>query len=106
MVHHLCFLQLRADITSEELESIMVETRIRLLKLPEVSNLRVGKRIDVRGNPFHYFYSFDAESTDKIRFIHDSAIYTQFEKQILGPHVAKTQIYEYEMEPGKDVQYS
>lgn len=84
----------------------MVETRIRLLKISEVANLRVGKRIDTNDNPFTYFFSFDAENMDKLAFVHDNAVYTQFEKQILGPFVASSKIYDYEMEPGKDVRYS
>ncbi len=106
MVHHLCLLQLKPSVTPEQIENLMVETRIRLLKLPEITNLRVGKRIDTERNPHACFYSFETENTDKVRYVHDSAIFTQFEKQILNPQVAKAVVYEYEMEPGKDVRYS
>lgn len=84
----------------------MVETRIRLLKIPEVNNLRVGKRIDTKGNPYTYFFSLDVENLDKLKYTQESAIYTQFQKQVLEPFVTKITAFQYEMEPGKDVRYS
>lgn len=106
MIHHFVLLTTKPEVISTKLEEIMVETRIRLLKIPEVSNLRVGKRVDTTNNAFTYFFSFDVENLDKLTFIHDNAVYTQFEKQILGPFVAASKAYDYEMEPGKDVRYS
>lgn len=106
MIHHLVLLTTKPEVIPTKLEEIMVETRIRLLKIPEVNNLRVGKRIDISNNAFTYFFSFDVENLDKLAFIHDNAVYTQFEKQILGPFVADSKTYDYEMEPGKDVRYS
>ncbi len=84
----------------------MVETRIRLLKLPEVSNLRVGKRIDVQHNPYAVFFAFDVENTEKLRFVQDSAIFIQFLRQVAEPLVAESTVLNYEMEPGKDITYS
>jgi hypothetical protein len=106
MIHHLVLLTTKPEVIPTKLEEIMVETRIRLLKIPEVNNLRVGKRVDTTSNPHTYFFSFDVENMDKLGFIHDNAVYTQFEKQILGPFVAASKILDYEMEPGKDVRYS
>ncbi len=84
----------------------MVETRIRLLKLPEVSNLRVGKRIETQLNRYEVFYAFDVESMEKLRFVQDSAIYIQFQRQVAEPSVIESRVMNYEMEPGKDVTYS
>jgi hypothetical protein len=106
MVHHICLLEAKGDVSPEKLENLIVEIRIRLLKIPEVTNLRVGKRIDVKQNPYTFFFSLDVENMDKLRIFHESAIYTQFQKQVLGPFVSKLLEMNYEMEPGKDVQYS
>jgi hypothetical protein len=106
MIHHLVLLTTKPEVIPTKLEEIMVETRIRLLKIPEVNNLRVGKRVDTANNPYAYFFSFDVENMDKLAFVHDNAVYTQFEKQILGPFVAASKVLDYEMEPGKDVRYS
>jgi hypothetical protein len=105
MIHHLVLLTTKPEVIPTKLEEIMVETRIRLLKISEVNNLRVGKRVDA-SNGYTYFFSFDVENMDKLAFVYDNAVYTQFEKQILGPFVAASKTMDYEMEPGKDVRYS
>jgi hypothetical protein len=99
-------MQTHDRVSDETLETMMVETRIRLLKIPEISNLRVGKRIDKVHNPFTVFYSFDVETMEKLRLVHDSAIYIQFQRQVIEPNVTWADQRNYEMEPGKDVVYS
>jgi len=106
MIHHLMLLTTKAEVIPSKLEEIMVETRIRLLKIPDVNNLRVGKRVDTTNNPYTCFFSFDVENMDKLTYIQENAVYVQFEKQILGPFVASSKVFNYEMEPGKDVRYS
>ncbi len=106
MVHHLMLLTTKPEVIPTKLEEIIVETRIRLLKIPEVNNLRVGKRIDTTNNPYTWFFSFDVENMDKLAYIQENAIYGQFEKQILGPFMSASKVLDYEMEPGKDVRYS
>ena len=106
MIFHLTLLTTKPEVIASKLEEIMVEIRIRMLKISEVSSLRVGKRVDTSGNPYTLFFSFDVENMDKLAYVHESAIYTQFEKQILGPFVANSRSLNYEMEPGRDVRYS
>jgi len=106
MVHHICLLKLKEGHKPEQIENLMVETRIRLLKIPEVINLRVGKKIDLKGNPHDVFFSLDCENLTKLRIIHDSAIYVKFKHQILDHHVESLTVLDYEMDPGKDVAYS
>ena len=96
----------KPEVIPTKLEEIMVETRIRLLKIPEVNNLRVGKRVDTTNNPHTFFFSFDVENMDKLTFVQENAVYIQFDRQILGPFVASFKVLDYEMEPGKDVRYS
>ena len=106
MIHHLVLLTAKPEVVPAKLESIMVETRIRLLKITEVNNLRVGKRVDTTANPHTFFFSFDVENMDKLAYVMENAVYVQFEKQILGQFVADFKSLDYEMEPGKDVRYS
>ena len=106
MIHHVVLLTTKPEVIANKLEEIMVETRIRLLKIPEVNNLRVGKRVDVANNAFTCFFSFDVENMDKLAYVMENAVYVQFEKQILGAFVADSKSLDYEMEPGKDVRYS
>ena len=106
MVHHICFLKLKAGLKPEQVETLMVETRIRLLKIPEVINLRVGKKINLKDNPHDVFFSLDCENLNKLRIIHDSAIYIKFKQQVLDHYLESLTAFDYEMDPGKDVAYS
>ncbi len=106
MVHEIFLLKLKTGITPDQVETIMVETRIRLLKIPEVMNLKCGKKIDLRNNPHDVFVCVDFENLTKARIARDSAIFTQYEKQVLEPNVEKVVFLDYEMDPGKDVAYS
>jgi hypothetical protein len=106
MVHHISLLETRPNITAEMLEQLMVEMRIRLLKVPDVNNLKVGKRIDGSDHSFQLFYAFDVENMDKLKLFKQSAIFAQFSRQILDPYVVRSWQMDYEMEPGKDTKYS
>ena len=106
MIHHLMLLTPKPDVLPDKIEDIIVEVRIRLLKIPEVNNLRVGKRVDTVNNPYAVFFSFDVENMDKLAYVQENAVYVQFEKQILGKFIASSKVFNYEMEPGKDVRYS
>ncbi len=106
MIHHLMLLTAKPDVLPAKIEEIMVETRIRLLKIPDVNNLRVGKRVDTANNPYTYFFSFDVENMDKLAYVQENAVFIQFERQILTPYIASSKVFDYEMEPGKDVRYS
>jgi len=104
-------------------EDIMVEIRIRLLKIPEVLNLRCGKNIDSTNNSFDLklrqgkrvdatsssydmFFSMDYENMHKLHIAHDNAIWIKFKQQTLDAHVDLLTTFHFEMEPGKDVRYS
>lgn len=99
-------LKLKPDVTPEQTENIMVESRIRLLKIPEVMNLRCGKKIDLKKNPHDVFVSMDFENMTKLRNALESAVWVRYDKQVIEPHVAVLTEFNYEMDPGKDVAYS
>ncbi|MDX6765183.1 MAG: Dabb family protein [Candidatus Methylacidiphilales bacterium] len=106
MVHHLMLFKLKSDVTPAQTENIMVETRIRLLKIAEVMNLRCGKKIDVKKNPHDVFVSMDFENMSKLNTARASALWVQYEKQVIEPNVTTLTEFDYEMDPGKDVAYS
>ncbi|MDR0534642.1 MAG: Dabb family protein [Verrucomicrobiales bacterium] len=106
MVHHIRFLKLKANTKPDQIENLMVETRIRLLKIPEIMNLYVGKRIDSKGNPHDVFFSLNVENMAKLRIAEDDAVYIKFKHQILDEFVEQETALNFEMEPGKDVTYS
>ncbi|MEM6885272.1 MAG: hypothetical protein AAF571_09585 [Verrucomicrobiota bacterium] len=106
MVHEIHLFQVKATELDETLETMMVETRIRLLKIPEVMNLTCGKAINKADNAYQFYIAMDFENMAKRDLAHDSAVFIKYEKQVLQPHVTDSELLQYEMEPGKDVTYS
>ena len=106
MVHHIHFLKLKNAVTPEQVENLMVETRIRLLKISEIMNLHVGKRIDANDDGHQVFFSFDVENMAKLGIVWDDAVYIKFKHQILTQFVEWEKSLNFEMEPGKDITYS
>jgi hypothetical protein len=107
MVHHLILATLKDSDSLEAAEKLMVETRIRLLKIPGVMNLACGKRIDAPGaNPHEAFISWDCESMAKLKAVQEHPVFVTYQRQVLEPLIAKMQQLHFEMEPGKDPKYS
>lgn len=106
MVNEIHIFKLKPGVTDEALESMMVETRIRLLKIPEVMNLSCGKAINKKDHPYQFFFEMEFENMAKRNLAHDNAVFIKYEKQVLQPNVSSSQMLQYEMEPGKDVNYS
>jgi hypothetical protein len=107
MVHYLILATLKDSGSLEAAEKLMVETRIRLLKIPGVMNLACGKRIDAPGaNPYEVFMALDCESMSKLKAIQEHPVFITYQHQVLEPLIAKLHQVHFEMEPGKDPQYS
>ncbi len=105
MVQDIILCQLKDGLGEEALEIMMRETRIRLLKIPEIRHVRCGKKIDP-AMPWPFFVAVEYETMDKKRMAESDAIHVTFVEQVLKPHAAKIERLVYEMEPGKDVRYS
>lgn len=83
----------------------MRQTRIRLLKIPEVRAIKCGKRI-VTENDWGFFFSMDFESMAKMSDGQADPIYQGFTTEVIDVYVREQLALSYEMEPGKDVRYS
>jgi hypothetical protein len=105
MIHHICFFKLKPGVTFETLETLMRETRARLLKIREVLALKCGKPIDPTC-PWGFFLAVDVESTDKLALYNEDAVYIKYVEEILKPHTCAHLVQDFEMEPRKDVRYS
>lgn len=105
MVHHISLFKLKPDITPARLEEMMMNTRMQLLKIPEVLSIKCGKRIDST-MPWPFFIAIDFESMDKYDIYCEDPIYVKFVEEVIKPNVADTLKLDFEMDPGKDVQFS
>ncbi len=105
MVHHISLFKLKPEITPARVEEMMMKTRMQLLKIPEVLSIKCGKQINPEmGWPF--FIAIDFESMDKYEIYREDPIYVKFIEEVIKPNVADTLKLDFEMDPGKDVQFS
>ena len=105
MVHHVVLCRFHPGIKDEQVEWVLRQTRIRLLKIAEVRAIRCGKRID-GDREWGFFFGVDFESMDKMSHGHADLNYQKFIEEVIHPHVGEQMALSYEMEPGKDVRYS
>src|SRR5437016_2991179 len=105
MVHHIVLFKLKPGVPPEKIEEMMMNTRMSLLKIPEVLSVKCGKKIDPKSE-WPFFIALDFESLDKMQMYRDDAIHMKFVEEIIKPHTSERLALDYEMEPGKDVRYS
>jgi hypothetical protein len=106
MIHHLVLLTTKPEVIPTKLEEIMVETRIRLLKIPEVNNLRVGKRVDTTNNPHTCFFLLRRGEHGQAGLHPGKRGLRPVREANPRPLRRRLEGFDYEMEPGKDVRYS
>jgi len=59
MVHHVVLYKLKPEVTPARVEEMMMNSRMQLLKIPEVLSIKCGKRIDSKmAWPFFYCARF------------------------------------------------
>ena len=105
MVQHIVLFKLKPEIPEEKVELMMRDTRIQLLKIPEVLSVKCGKRIDP-ANEWPFFIAVEFESMDKLAVYLDDPIHLKYVQDVIRPNTSDRLALDYEMEPGKDVQYS
>ena len=105
MVHHVELFKLKPEVTPARVEEMMMNTRMQLLKIPEVLSIKCGKRIKQEMH-WPFFIAIDFESMDKFDIFRDDPIYVKYVEETIKPNVAETVALDFEMDPGKDVQFS
>jgi hypothetical protein len=105
MIQHIELFKVRPEVTPVRLEEMMMNTRISLLKIPEVLSVRCGKKVDPK-NEWPFFIALEFESLDKFAVFKSDAIYLKFNEEVIKPNITDNVTLVYEMEPGKDVRYS
>jgi hypothetical protein len=105
MVHHVELFKLKPEVTPARIEEMMMNTRMQLLKIPEVLSIKCGKRIK-QEMAWPFFIAIDFESMDKFDIFRDDPIYVKYVEETIKPNVAESVALDFEMDPGKDVQFS
>jgi len=105
MIHHLVLFKLKPEVDDEKIEWMMRQTRILLLKIPEVLNIKCGKPV-APNVPWPFFVSVDVESLEKLAVYRDAPNHAKFLEEVIDPHTTERIAIDYEMDPGRDVRYS
>ncbi|PYK09250.1 MAG: hypothetical protein DME65_12420 [Verrucomicrobia bacterium] len=94
-----------AEVTPARVEAMMMNTRMQLLKIPEVMNIKCGKRIDPE-LPWPFFIAIDFESMDKYAIFREDPVFVKFMEEVIKPNIEDSLDLDFEMDPGKDVRFS
>ena len=105
MVHHIVLYRLKPEVTLARVEEMMMNTRMQLLKIPEVLSIKCGKRIDPE-TEWPFFLAIDFESMDKYAIFREDSIYVKFVEEVVKPNTEDSLTLDFEMDPGKDVRFS
>jgi hypothetical protein len=105
MVYHIVLYKLKPEVTPARVEEMMMNTRMQLLKIPEVLSIKCGKRIDPQMT-WPFFIAIDFESMDKYAIFREDSIFVKFNEEIIKPNTADALTLDFEMDPGKDVRFS
>ncbi len=105
MVHHIVLYKLKKGLTEQDVEEMMMQTRMQLLKIPVVLNVKCGKRISP-DCPWEFFVSCDFETMEKLAAYHEDPIHLKYIEEVIKPRTSDRLGMDFEMEPGKDVRYS
>ncbi len=105
MVHHLVLFKLKPDVDDERIEWMTRQTRIHLLKIPEVLSVKCGKTIKPDAK-WPFFLALDVESMEKLAITMDDPNHAKFVEDVIRPHTTERLAIDYEMDPGRDVKYS
>lgn len=105
MIAYVSLFQLKPQVTEEKLETMMAQTRVMLLRVPEVLAVKTGKRVNP-SDPWPWFVYLEVESMDKLAICQDDPHYIKFREEVLKPNISEQESTAFEMEPRKDVKYS
>ena len=105
MVHHVVLFKLKPEVTPARVEEMMMNTRMQLLKIQEVLSIKCGKRIDPEMQ-WPFFIAIDFESMDRYEMFKDDPIYVKYVEDVVKPNTSEALTLDFEMDPGKDVQFS
>lgn len=105
MIAYLSLYKLKPEVTADDFENMMSQTRVQLLRIPEILAVKTGKRVNP-DDDWPWFVYLEVESMDKLAIAQDDPYYIKFREEVLKPNISEQHSSAFEMEPRKDVKYS
>src|SRR5438045_5661082 len=102
MIHHVVLYKLKPEVTPARVEEMMMNTRMQLLKIPEVLSIKCGKRVDPE-SPWPFFIAIDFESMDKYAIFREDPVYVKFMEEVIKTNTEDALTLDFEMDLGRDV---
>src|SRR2546426_12186698 len=102
MIHHIVLYKLKPEVTPARIEAMMMNTRMQLLKIPEVLNIKCGKRIDPELQ-WPFFITIDFKSMDKDAIFREDSIFVKIMEEVIKPKTENSLILVFAMDPDKKV---
>ena len=102
MIHHLVLFQLKPEVTSAQVETMMRQTRAQLLKIDEVLAVQCGRAADPSGE-WGFFFSIDCESLEKLTVCQENPIYLKYAEKVLKAHTSNSFQADFQTEPARDL---
>src|SRR5258708_33997006 len=88
MFHHIVLYKLKPNISAAQLEVIMMQTRIQLLKISVAANVRCGRRTD-KSDPWGFFIWGGFDSKDRLGFFDEDVFYIKLVEEIIKGNMAE-----------------
>ena len=98
MIHHIVLYKLNPELTSEQIEKILIQTRMQLLKIPVAMNVRCGRQID-KNNEWPLFLAVDFDSKERMAMFKEDPIYIKFVEETIKPNTQLSLVLDYETDP-------
>jgi Stress responsive A/B Barrel Domain len=98
MIHHIVLYKLKPGSTAEQLEKLLMQTRMQLLKIPVAVNVRCGRRIDQK-NEWPFFLAVDFDSKERMAMFNEDPIYIKFVEETIKPNTLEALVLDYETDP-------
>ncbi|MGF1656083.1 MAG: Dabb family protein [Verrucomicrobiales bacterium] len=104
MIHQVILAKFAEGIKDEEIERLMRQTRMQLLKIPDVLTVRCGKKLQA-DQEWPFFVALEYDSKAKQGMVHDHPVYVKY-RELLTESTESHQMLFFEMEPYKNVDHS
>jgi hypothetical protein len=98
MIHHIVLYKLKPELTAEQIEKILIQTRMQLLKIPVAMNVRCGRRIDTN-NEWPLFLAVEFDSKERMAMFKEDPVYIKFVEETIKPNTQQSLVLDYETDP-------
>jgi hypothetical protein len=98
MIHHIVLYKPNPGVTAVQLETIMMRTRMQLLKISVASNVRCGRLLEENGE-WPFFLAVDFDSRERLAMFKDDPVYIKFVEETIKPNMREHLELDYDADP-------